>query len=144
MEIHAGFSSGVILAFKGFGFTKQHRDTPDSGKAHQRVDHAADCSGLTPKKECHGIKAEQSDAAPVERADNGERQGKFVDDHENILLLLLLGRVIVCECFHFFMRPKKYFENFSKSIETLEPILYNQKTDYAITLTGGERNEQKI
>ena len=42
------------------------------------------------------------------------------------------------------MRPKKYFEKFSKSIETLEPILYNQKTDFAITLTGGERNEQKI
>ena len=64
---------GVRVALDGLCFAEKHRDAPYAGKAHERVDHAADRAHLTAAEERDEVKAEQADAAPVERADDGER-----------------------------------------------------------------------
>ena len=64
---------GVRVALNGLRFAEKHRDAPYAGKAHERVDHAADRAHLTAAEERDEVKAEQADAAPVERADDGER-----------------------------------------------------------------------
>ena len=73
---------GVLLALHRLGLAEEHRDAPDTGKPHERVDDAADRAHLPAKEERHAVKAEQADAAPVECADDGKRQRDLIDDHE--------------------------------------------------------------
>jgi hypothetical protein len=58
--------------------SEQQRDAPDGAKPHKGVDYAADRGGLSAEQPCDHIKAEQTYAAPVEAADNGEYQRDFI------------------------------------------------------------------
>ena len=56
-------------------------DAPDSGKAHQCVDHAGEYGHLAAAEKGHRVEAEQADAAPVEGTDNGQDQRQFIQQH---------------------------------------------------------------
>ena len=75
------FSLCLRLALDRLRFAEEHRDAPHAGKPHERVDHAADRAHLPAAEKGNDVKAEDTDAAPVERADDGERQGDLVHEH---------------------------------------------------------------
>ena len=74
--------SGSFAAFHRFSLTEKHRNAPDTGKTHKRVDDTADRTHLPAEEKCHAVKAEQANTAPVECADDGERQCDLINDHE--------------------------------------------------------------
>ena len=60
---------------------EQERDAPESGDADQCVDDSAEGRHLSAAQEGHNIEAENSDAAPVQGADNRQDEGNLIDDH---------------------------------------------------------------
>lgn len=60
---------------------EQQRHAPDRGQAHQRVDHAADRGGLPAEQVGDHVESKQSDTAPVQPADDSQRQGDSVHNH---------------------------------------------------------------
>ena len=74
-------TSLFLLPF-AVGIAKDHGDAPQTGNAHQCVDNAADGAHLAAEEKCHAVKAEQANTAPVECADDGERQCDLINDHE--------------------------------------------------------------
>ena len=61
---------------------EQQCDAPQARQTYQGVDDAGQQRGLAPKAESHRVKAKQADAAPVQRADDGQDQCDLVDHHE--------------------------------------------------------------
>ena len=58
--------------------TKQQRDAPQRGYADQSVNDPAHHTRLPTEQEGDQIKTEQADAAPVQAADDGERQSDLI------------------------------------------------------------------
>ena len=69
---------GVAVVVVGL---EQQRDAPDARKANGCEDNPGQQCGLPAADPGHEVKAEQTDAAPVQSADNGQRQGKFIQKH---------------------------------------------------------------
>ena len=63
---------------------EEQRDAPERGEADQRVDHAADGGGLSAEEPRDEIKAEQPDAAPVDAADDKQREGDAIHEHRKL------------------------------------------------------------
>ena len=61
--------------------TEQERDAPDSGEGDERVDYTRYHRALTAAYPRDDVEAEQTDASPVERADNGEHKGDLIHNH---------------------------------------------------------------
>ena len=51
-------------------FAEQQRDAPKTGNADQCIDHAADDGHLAAAQKRNTVKPEQTNAAPVQRADD--------------------------------------------------------------------------
>ena len=51
---------------------EKQRDAPDAGDAHQGKDDTRDGAGLASKKKAHQVETENTDAAPVDGADDGQ------------------------------------------------------------------------
>ena len=60
---------------------EEQRDAPDAGQPHQGIDDPAENGHLPAAEEGYDVEAENADAAPVQRADDGQRQGNFVPYH---------------------------------------------------------------
>lgn len=58
---------------------EEQGNAPDRGQTHERVDHAGDHGGLPAADPRHEIEPEQTDAAPVEPADDRKDQRDAVD-----------------------------------------------------------------
>ena len=58
----------------GFAGAEEERDAPDAGERNDGINDAAEDRGLAAAQPCHKVKLEQADAAPVQRADDGEDQ----------------------------------------------------------------------
>ena len=70
--------------------TEQERDAPDSGEGDERVDYTRYHRALTAAYPRDDVEAEQTDASPVERADNGEHEGDLIHNH-----IIFLREIIV-------------------------------------------------
>lgn len=64
----------VLDSVKGFASAKQQRDAPNAGKSYNGVDDAREKRGLSAADPGNDVKLKQSDAAPVERAYDGQNQ----------------------------------------------------------------------
>ena len=64
-----------------FSCSENQRDTPDAGKSHDGVNDAAEERVLSATNPCHDVKGKQTDATPVESADNGDDQRNAIHDH---------------------------------------------------------------
>ena len=51
---------------------EKQRDAPDAGDAHQGKDDTRDGAGLSPEEIPYKIETENTDAAPVDGADDGQ------------------------------------------------------------------------
>ena len=66
--------------FGGLGMAaEQERDAPERCKADKAVNNAAHDACLPAEQERDQIETEQADAAPVQTADDGERQCNFIN-----------------------------------------------------------------
>lgn len=69
---------GLLVVMLGGGdlyaISEQQRDAPQGAKPYHGIDDAADKCALSAEDPCHDIKLKQSDATPVDAAD--DQQGK--------------------------------------------------------------------
>ena len=79
----------VLDLVKGLASAKQQRDAPNTCKAYQSIDDAAEQRGLSATDPGNDVKLKQSDAAPVERAYNGQNQRNAIQYHHYCLLFVL-------------------------------------------------------
>ena len=79
----------VLDLVKGLASAKQQRDAPNTCKAYQSIDDAAEQRGLSATDPGNDVKLKQSDAAPVERAYNGQNQRNAIQYHHYCLLCVL-------------------------------------------------------
>ena len=73
----------------GGGVPEQEGDAPQGGKPHQGKDDPAEGGALAAEEETDQVEPKNADAAPVDAADDGQRQGKFVNEHSQKDLLKL-------------------------------------------------------
>ena len=73
-----GIDSGSL---SGSGVPEEQGNAPDGGHTHQSIDDPAQGAGGAAEEKGHQIKAENTDAAPVESADDGKRQSDLVQKH---------------------------------------------------------------
>ena len=64
----------VLDSVKGFASAKQQRNAPNACKTYKGVDDAGEKGGLSAADPGNDVKLKQSDAAPVERAYDGQNQ----------------------------------------------------------------------
>ena len=79
----------VLDLVKGLASAKQQRDAPNACKAYNGVDDAAEQRGLSATDPGNDVELEESDAAPVERAYNGQNQRNAIQYHHDCLLCVL-------------------------------------------------------
>ena len=79
----------VLDLVKGLASAKQQRDAPNACKAYNSVDDAAEQRGLSATDPGNDVELEESDAAPVERAYNGQNQRNAIQYHHDCLLCVL-------------------------------------------------------
>lgn len=79
----------VLDSVKGLAGAKQQRNAPNTGKSYNGVDDAAEQRGLSAADPCNEVKLKQSDAAPVESANDGQNQRNAIQNHHECLLFLL-------------------------------------------------------
>lgn len=75
MEIDARLArvgDGMVVA------AEQHTDAPQSAQRHYYIDNTADNPGLSTTDPGHEVKLEKAHKAPVEAADNQQRQSDFI------------------------------------------------------------------
>ena len=70
-----------MLAGRGFLSEKQG-NAPDTRQCNEGINNTGNDAALSAADPCDGIKAEQPDTAPVESADDDQRQRDFIHDHE--------------------------------------------------------------
>jgi hypothetical protein len=75
----ASFDLSVFPIF--FALPEQQGNTPESGDPDQGKNYARYCGKLTAANVCDNIKSKNSDASPIERADNRKNKRDSVDDH---------------------------------------------------------------
>ena len=63
--------------------TEQKRYAPNARQGYDRVNNSADQRGLTSAQPCDDIKAEKTDASPVQCADDGEQKGNSIHNHRH-------------------------------------------------------------
>ena len=81
-----GGSFHRLFPVTGVGTTlvpEQQGNTPDTGQRYHRIDDAADKAILATADPRHKVKLEQTDAAPVESADDGEDQCQCIHADHN-------------------------------------------------------------
>jgi putative ABC transport system substrate-binding protein len=61
---------------------EKQRNTPNTGKSDKGIDNAADDSRRTAADPCHEVELKQTDTTPIQRADNDQRKGNFIDPHK--------------------------------------------------------------
>jgi len=61
--------------------TEEQRNAPNAGKSDNGIDNSADQSVLSSTDPSDNVKLEQTDATPVQRADNGQGQRDSVHNH---------------------------------------------------------------
>ena len=71
----------VLDLIKDLASAKQQRNAPNTGKSYNGVDDAAQQRGLSAADPRYNIKLKQSDAAPVERANDGQNQRNAIQYH---------------------------------------------------------------
>ena len=79
----------VLDLVKGLASAKQQRDAPNAGKSYQSIDDAAEQRGLSAADPRNDVKLKQSDAAPVESANDGQNQRNAIQYHHDCLLCVL-------------------------------------------------------
>ncbi|MPM18885.1 hypothetical protein SDC9_65303 [bioreactor metagenome] len=89
--VHAVYDCKKFLRLRHVGSAllvslEEQRDAPQTCQANQRINDAGEGSHLPAAEKGHRVEAEQADAAPVQRADNGEHQCDLVDYHKTYLL----------------------------------------------------------
>ena len=85
-EVQRG--SHLFRLLEGISYTEDQRDTPKRGKRNHHVNDTRQDRPLSAKQPCDRIKAEKTDAAPVESANGGYDQGDSIKNrHHNIILL---------------------------------------------------------
>ena len=62
--------------------TEEHRNAPQTGETHQRIDNAGEHGHLAAAQERHRVEAKQADTALVQGADDGQDQCNFINHHE--------------------------------------------------------------
>ena len=75
-----GFFCGMALFVLDELLTvaEEQGDAPDTRQRDNGIDHAADGSALAAESPCHNVELKQSDAAPVDSADNHEDKRQSV------------------------------------------------------------------
>ena len=79
----------VLDLVKGLASAKQQRDAPNAGKSYKSVDDAGKQRGLSATDPRNDVKLKQSDAAPVESANDGQNQRNAIQYHHDCLLCVL-------------------------------------------------------
>ena len=72
----------ILDLLKSFASAKQQRNAPNTCKTYNSVDNAGEQRGLSAADPSNNVKLKQSDAAPVERADNGKDQRNTIQNHD--------------------------------------------------------------
>ena len=71
---------GGLFYLRGVIFPEQQSDAPQAGNTDERIDDAADQGHLTAAEKRDAVKAEESYAAPVQSAYDGQYQSDAVYD----------------------------------------------------------------
>lgn len=75
-----------IQRFESFSCAENQRYAPNTRQRYHGINNTASKCGLSTEEPCDKIKLEQSDASPVQRADDRNNQGNSVHNHGQILL----------------------------------------------------------
>lgn len=91
-------AGGTFVVFSGGGGggmvvakAEEQGDAPETGQTHKCVDNAGEDGKLAAEEEGHGVKSEQADAAPVERANDGNQDCNFIKHTRNLHSARRLG-----------------------------------------------------
>ena len=76
----------LVQRFESFAGAEEERNTPDTCQSNNGVDNPAAKRSLTAQQPRHKVESEQSDASPVQGADDGDDQSDSVHNHCQILL----------------------------------------------------------
>ena len=68
---------------EGFARAEDERDTPDAGERDHGINDAAEQGGRAAEEVRDEVELEQTDAAPVQRADDNKYQSDAIYDHHN-------------------------------------------------------------
>ena len=79
--MNLGALGAAAMALLLFRIAEEKGDAPDTGKRHQGIDDPTQHSKLTAEEKGNTVKAENADAAPVERTDDRKRQCDLIKDH---------------------------------------------------------------
>ena len=79
----SGSCVAFLQTFKGFPCPEQKRDAPDTRQRHDGVHNPCPHRRGAAAYPCHDVEAEQPDAAPVQRANDGNNQRDTIHDHGN-------------------------------------------------------------
>lgn len=130
MEIDARLArmgDGMVVA------AEQHTDTPQSAQRHHYIDNTADNPGLSTTDPGHEVKLEKAHKAPVEAADNQQRQSDFI---QHIFSLLWpVGALNFCGKLRlspFFPQKRKIYEvRYWKGKRLpIDPVLYKSEQPF--------------
>ncbi len=86
--VSPSFSMGTLVSgFHSVSIPEQEGDAPQSSQSDQCEDHTADSSSLATKQPANDIKLEDTDAAPVDGADDDQDQRNLV---QHLIQLLVM------------------------------------------------------
>ena len=74
------------LRFDAFAGAEDEGNAPDAGESDYCVDDTADDGILTAEEPGNGVELKETDAAPVEGADNGKNQSNTIHQHKRSIL----------------------------------------------------------
>ena len=101
--MHGVFFISVVVG-TAVSVLEQQGYAPERGKTYESVDHAADGRGLSAEYPRNKVKSEQSDASPVNTADDGQYKRDAIYNHGARLLSRLVcsrRRTFIIEIFAF-------------------------------------------
>ena len=78
--------SADVLRFDAFAGAEDEGNAPDAGESDYCVDDTADDGILTAEEPGNGVELKETDAAPVEGADNGKNQSNTIHQHKRSIL----------------------------------------------------------
>lgn len=68
----------MICGSENLVVTEKEGYAPDTGKGDKRKDYSADNASLSAEEPAYDVELEETDAAPVNRSNNYEKQSKFI------------------------------------------------------------------
>ena len=78
---HSVFYRLILQLLKAFAGAEYQRDTPNACQRNDGIDDTAEQRGLSTADPSHDVELEQTDATPVQSAQDGENQRNAIHNH---------------------------------------------------------------